>query len=293
MPRHVTQNVLDDLMIKNPSGDLNQKLRCIESKLKREKLSVIEATKLFHTAYSTLKTGKEEFPATIKYFEHLLRHLLSDRIPIPSQSQNNVHNFVEMGDGLKWATSNIGAAKPEEFGEYIAWGETEPFYSSLNPLEFKPGKEAGYDWACTKYFPGPTKYNPQDGKKVLEPIDDAARVRWGDAWRIPTAKEWSRLLDAKNYKWEAAVRNSVQGFTVTSLVMGYEGNQIFLPIACDIVGVNLAKDGLGCYWSSESEDYNYDSSWLYAKALRFGLECPPGIRTGGRCDGFCIRPVKE
>lgn len=92
-------------------------------------------------------------------------------------------------------------------------------------LEFKPGKEAGYDWACTKYFPGPTKYNPQDGKKVLEPIDDAARVRWGDAWRIPTAKEWSRLL--------------------------------------------------------------------YAKALRFGLECPPGIRTGGRCDGFCIRPVKE
>ena len=61
----------------------------------------------------------------------------------------------------------------------------------------------------------------------------------------------------------------------------------------DIVGLNIAQDGLGCYWTSASEDYYYEQARLYAKALRFGKECPPGVRTGGRCDGFSIRPVSD
>ena len=125
MARHVSKNVLDDLMIKNPSADLNQKLKCIESKLQREKLSLVEATQLFQTAYSTLKTGKEEFPATIKYFGQLLRQLLSKSIPLPAQKKINGHAYVEMGDGLKWATCNVGASSPEGFGDYFAWGMAE------------------------------------------------------------------------------------------------------------------------------------------------------------------------
>lgn len=234
-----------------------------------------------------------EKPGVVKRPDTSKRPSLWDRLSRDAKGKKKIHNYVEMGDGLKWATCNIGASNPEDFGDYIAWGESEPKYSSLSPLEFKPGYEQGYDWSCTKYFPGPTKYNADDGKKILEPMDDAASIRWGGSWRIPTADEWERLLDKKIFTWEAAKIGSVDGFTVTSKVKGFEGNQIFLPIACDIVGLNLAQDGLGCYWTSTAEDYYYEQARMYAMALRFGKDCPPGVRTGGRCDGFCIRPVKE
>ncbi len=208
MTRHVSQIVQDNLMIKSPSTDLNQKLQCIESVLKREKLSVVEATKLFHTAFSSLKTGKEEFPATIKYFDQLHRLFLSKDITKPSQTGINGHKYVLMGDGLKWATCNVGASSPEGYGDYFAWGMSETYYRSLDPLVWK-------DWAAKDYYSQTTnkyikqtgsdyqglKYSNEDGKTVLEPEDDAATANWGGSWRTPTEDEGRRRRNEDNCTW--------------------------------------------------------------------------------------------
>ncbi|MBR4001508.1 MAG: hypothetical protein IKI89_03970 [Bacteroidales bacterium] len=300
MPRHVTKNVFDDLMIKNPSGDLNQKLRCIESKLKREKLSVIEATKLFHTAYSTLKTGKEEFPATIKYFEHLLRHFLTDGIPLQDKNEINGHKFVLMGDGLKWATCNVGASSPEGFGDYFAWGINETYYSSLDPLTWKDWvAEDGYSYLSNKYFKKTEsdylalKYTDEDGKTVLEPEDDAATANWGGSWRTPTEEEWGRLLNEDNFTWTWETKGDVKGYTVTSKVKGYEGNQIFLPAAGNYVGKTTIFQNVRCtYWSSSLAMQHRLGNRLYSMVFKSDKSSKV-IAFEGRYMGQSVRPVSK
>ena len=226
------------------------------------------------------------------FWESFLEWLKKVIETVIAQKKTESHDFVEMGDGLKWATCNIGASKPEEFGDYIAWGESETHYTSLFPLQWKPGKEDGYDWKCTKYFPGPTKYNPEDGKMVLEPMDDAATVRWGGSWRMPTAEEWEKLSDEKNFTWTYTAKGNVEGFTVISKVKGYEGNQIFLPCARCIVYLNWIEHSEGCYWSSSMlrKNEQYPRSEIYACALRFE-KGHIVVHQGGRGDGFSIRPV--
>ena len=125
----------------------------------------------------------------------------------------NGYEYVEMGDGLKWATCSVGASTPEEVGSNFAWGETETkSYYEMN----------NYKW----YENGnPTKYNFDDGKTVLESSDDAATVNWGDSWRTPTLEEFANLLNQDNFEWK--YDDAKKGFSVTSKISGYEGNSIF------------------------------------------------------------------
>ena len=127
-----------------------------------------------------------------------------------------------MGSGLKWATCNLGATAPEEFGDYFAWGETEP-------------KDDGYSWSTYQFGTsqdGPfSKYviNPSEGtvdyKDILDPEDDAACVNLGGSWRIPTADEWNELIGSCSWTW--TTENGVAGM----LVIGPNENSIFLPAA--------------------------------------------------------------
>lgn len=300
MPRHVTKNVLDDLTIKNPSADLNQKLQCVESVLNREKLSAVEATQLFHTAYSTMKNGNEEYPATIKYFEQLLRHLLSNGIPLPAQNKINGKAFVEMGDGLKWATCNVGASSPEELGDFFAWGIAETYYSSLNPLAWKDWvAEDGYSYLSNKYFKQidnvfqSLKYTNEDGKIVLEPEDDAATANWGGTWRMPTEEEWKKLINEENFTWTWETKGDVKGYTVTSKVKGYEGNQIFLPAAGQFVAKTLIFQSIFCeYWSSTLA-FNQNSA-TQIRSMRFKSDkVLKEVSLEGRYMGLPVRPVSK
>ena len=77
--------------------------------------------------------------------------------------------YVDLSLSVKWATFNIGATSPEEYGDYFAWGETEP--------------KDKYSWATYKWGTSSNliKYNTTDGKTILEPADDAATVNWGDS----------------------------------------------------------------------------------------------------------------
>lgn len=231
--------------------------------------------------------SSKSFLEMLKEFIRKLLELIFSKVPKPES-----HEYVEMGDGLKWATCNIGASKPEEYGEYIAWGELEPYYSTLNPLTWKQGKETGYDFQTNRYIH--KKYTVEDGKMVLEPLDDAARVRWGGSWRIPTGLEWEKLIDQKNFTWTYTNKEGVPGFTVTSKIKGYEGNQIFLPEAHCIIYFNWIEAPMGRYWSSSPlrvED-RFPGSDIYARAMFFE-DGRVQVFQGGRGDGFCIRPVSD
>ena len=169
---------------------------------------------------------------------------------------------VDLGlpSGLKWAECNLGAKKPEHYGDYYAWGDVEPYYSSMDPLIWKEGK-TGYDWAsytwCNGAFNKLTKYCPKDkasswdaegspdGNIILQPEDDAAHVIAGGNWRMPTDENWTELRTECTWRW--TTQNGVNG----RLVAGKNGNSIFLPAAGYWYDTVFGNEGsFGCYWSS-------------------------------------------
>lgn len=202
---------------------------------------------------------------------------------------------IDLGlpSGLKWASFNLGASKPEGKGDFFAWGETEPYYSSQDPLVWKEGKEAGYSWASNKWCKGSatklTKYCTSsdiayngvvDWKRVLDLEDDAAHVNLGDHWRMPTEEEWTELRKQCNWIWTSV--NGVYGREVT----GPSGKSIFLPAAGCMDGTNLSDAGsLGYYWSSYLLSFS-----LYARLVSFDSS-KVNSDDRHRCYGHSIRPV--
>ncbi len=152
---------------------------------------------------------------------------------------------VDLGlpSGLKWAPCNVGATKPEEYGNYYAWGEIKPKESYL----WKTYEWGAYDYVYGDDYSKLTKYNSTDGLTTLEAADDAATANWGDAWRMPTDAEWNELLE--NCTWTYTTRNGVNGCEVKS---NTNDNSIFLPAA----GTYHKGDSgngrgvFGYYWSS-------------------------------------------
>ena len=144
-----------------------------------------------------------------------------------TEGTTNGHDWVDLGlpSGLKWATCNVGATAPEQYGDYYSWGEVE-----------------------TK-----TAYNSNNCSTMYQQIDDfsgdpqydVARKKWGDAWRMPTKEEQEELLN--NCTWELTTVNGFSGYKVT----GPNGNSIFLPAAGYYYDTYVNFDGYyGGYWSS-------------------------------------------
>ena len=205
---------------------------------------------------------------------------------------------VDLGLSVYWASCNLGASKPEEYGDYYAWGETEPYYSSQDPLTWKDGK-TGYNWASYKWCNGSsstlTKYNTDsscgnvDNNTVLEPEDDVAHVKLGGKWRMPTDAEWSELRNTSNCSWIWTTINGVNGYKVQSKKSGYTDNWIFLPAAGNRVDTNLNNVGSsGSYWSSSLYTDSPDNAW---GVYFFSGNVYKG--SYGRCYGLSVRPVSE
>ncbi len=197
------------------------------------------------------------------------------------EEPETIHEYVDLGlpSGLKWATCNVGASSPEEYGDYFAWGEVEP--------------KTIYDWSTYKYgsdYNQLTKYCNDsdlgyngftDNKTVLDPEDDAATVNWGGAWRMPTKAEQDELR--KNCTWTWTTQNGVNGYKVT----GPNGNSIFLPAAgCMLEGTLYNAGWFGNYWlSSLLTDIPFDACRMYFSSSYV-------IWTGyNRYYGFTMRPV--
>ena len=189
---------------------------------------------------------------------------------------------VDLGLSVKWASCNIGAISPEEYGAHFAWGETQP--------------KSDYGWSTYKYYQsyGPnswlTKYitdsstSMVDNKTVLDPQDDAAHVNWGGSWRMPTDEEWTELRD--NCTWTWTSKNGVNGSLVTSKT---NDKSIFLPAAGYYDGTPLSPTGYnGHYWSSSL----YTDGQRYAWSV--GIYSNRVNRNHGyRCVGYSVRPVTK
>ena len=157
------------------------------------------------------------------------------------------HEYVDLGLSVKWATCNVGATTPEEYGDYFAWGETE----TKEVYNYETYKYCeGTETTLTKYCHD-KKYGANgfvDNKYELELKDDAAHVNWGGKWRMPTADE----LDDLRYSctWEWTVQNGVAGLLGTSRIEGYTDRTIFFPAAGLIYGDYgcSGTEFLGHYW---------------------------------------------
>ena len=171
----------------------------------------------------------------------------------------NGYEYVDLGLSVKWATCNVGATKSEDYGDYFAWGETQP--KSTDGWSSYKWCNGNYN-TLTKYCTN-SDYGTYDGKSTLELADDAARANWGGSWRMPTKEEQDELRD--NCKWEWTTQNGVEGYKVTSKKKGYTKNSIFLPAAGyrDHIGLKGAGSG-GDYWSSSlGTDYPYNADCLH------------------------------
>lgn len=177
------------------------------------------------------------------------------------------HEYVDLGLSVKWATCNVGAENPEEYGDYFAWGEIQ-------------AKE-GYSWETYLYGLELTKYNKTDNIKNLEPVDDVAAVNWGETWRMPTKEEQEELITECSWRW--GKRNEVYGYTVTSK----NGNSIFLPASGYKNNNKLYQDSVfGLYWSSSLCLTSSGS----ADVMHFDIK-NMGQTINNRYVGATIRPV--
>ena len=193
----------------------------------------------------------------------------------------NGYAYVDLGLSVKWATCNVGANKPEGYGDYFAWGETQP--------------KSYYEWSTYKWCNGTyytlTKYctnsgyGTYDGKSTLELADDAARANWGGSWRMPTKEEQDELCDNCNCEW--TTQNGVAGYKVTSKKEGYTKNSIFLPAAGYRLYSSLYNTGRnGCYRSSSlSADSPLDAWYMGFNSDNVDRE------DSNRDYGFSVRPV--
>lgn len=201
-----------------------------------------------------------------------------DSITFASEDSYNGHEYVDLGlpSGLKWATCNVGANAPEEYGDFFAWGETETYNESTYKWYMYNGTKRTITKYCTD-----SKNGPADDKIILEAEDDAAQKNWGGSWRMPTNTELDELRVECSWIWTS--QNGVNGY----IVKGPNGNTIFLPAAGYPYYESVNDVGsYGGYWSSSlSESIN-----ICAHSLSFesdSYEMAQSARTAGRT----IRPV--
>ncbi|MCQ2226427.1 MAG: hypothetical protein MJZ01_00785 [Bacteroidales bacterium] len=192
-----------------------------------------------------------------------------------AQNLVNGHEYVDLGLSVKWATMNVGANAPQEYGSYIAWGETET------------ATKSSYDWSTYKFqadFIG-------DNKTSLDPEDDAAHVNWGGDWIMPSPDDFDELKQNCTCTWTK--QNDVNGYKIT----GSNGKSIFLPAAGFRVGGGLYVVSIvGLYWSSLLDDsdagyvldFNGDGTFetLYTRHNRSeGMPVRPVCPSAGNTNG--------
>ena len=200
-------------------------------------------------------------------------YAVADTLTLVQAGNPNVslYEAVELGLSVKWASCNVGAESPEEYGDYFAWGETttKSSYTESNSVTYG----LSISDLESRGIIG------SDGN--LTAAYDAATANWGDNWRMPTLDEIKELIDRCTWEWTSV--NGVKGH----LVVGPNGNRIFLPVAGHRKSTLLFNAGSNGYYCSATADSNsdyaylFDFSWtyIYGRTLRYV--------------GFTVRPVSE
>lgn len=197
-------------------------------------------------------------------------------IPVYQKGKKAVFVAVDLGLSVKWATFNLGAIASWDFGDYYAWGETEP----KNDYSWET-----YKW-CQGNYDSIFKYSSSiDNKMTLDPEDDAAHVFLGGKWRMPTIDELNEL--ATQCKWTWTSVNQVEGFLVESKS---NGNSIFVPAAGYMMDFDLQQRGEGFYWSSSQHNSSGYSLYFDPYSI-FSIRQLQWYSP--RKNGYPIRPVED
>ena len=196
-----------------------------------------------------------------------------------TQEESLVFEAVDLGLSVKWASCNVGATSPEEYGDYFAWGETEE-KSDYIPLTYK--YYLGDLDGDGDYYESNEYQNI--GSNISGTSYDVAHVKWGGSWRMPTLDEIKELYDKCSWQWIEV--NGIEGQKVT----GPNGNSIFLPAAGDRFGTEvLGRGSYGDYWSGTlHENYSYG-----AYNLTFYSDYLDWDNYYNRFYGHTVRPVTE
>ncbi len=182
----------------------------------------------------------------------------------PASGRIAGHGYVDLGLSVKWATCNVGASSPSDYGNYYAWGETT---------------------TKSEY----TKENCKTWEKSIGNISgnsnyDAARANWGGSWRTPTNAEMEELIDKCTWTWTS--QGGHNGYKVTSKT---NGNSIFLPAAGSRLGSSFDDIGeIGNYWSSTFGRLGMQSAYC----LEFDIDCYI-MYDYVRSLGCSVRPVSD
>ena len=201
-----------------------------------------------------------------------------------SEKSFSLYYYVDLGlpSGLLWATCNVGADSPEDYGDCFAWGETTT--------------KSTYDWGTYQYCQGGhtwlTKYCNEsshgyngftDHLTTLLPEDDAATANWGGDWRMPSSVEWLELYNNTTVIW--TTQNGVNGRLFTAS----NGNSLFLPAAgFRSIGSGLINAGSNGYYWSSSLCTIYPDEAVYFQFYSGSF----GMSDYSRADGLFVRPVR-
>ena len=217
----------------------------------------------------------------------------------PGNWQTYVHEYVDLGlrfygDKVLFATTNLGAQSPEEYGDYFMWGDIEKRYTDNNGFSFTWNNYLYYNTdngKLTKYCNSPQKWGLEgnyDNRYWLCDEDDAATARLGGNWRIPTPVELEALADNTkvSYEWTNDYNNTGVSGTIIKGRGAYAGSSIFLPASGYKKRNEDINRTIGSYWSSEINEDNCNE----ATALRC-IEGYSSLYNYNRCYGLAIRPV--
>lgn len=189
---------------------------------------------------------------------------------------HNGYEYVDLGlpSGLKWATCNVGATSPEEYGMYFAWGETTGYTAE----QVTSGVRA---FSKDVYNSGSAASISTD--LTLE--QDAAHVNLGGNWRMPTKDEYQELLDNCDDVWTDDYNGT--GMAGRILTSKTNGNSVFFPAAGICNGSSVKGVGSnGIYWSASW----HSSSYAYTLFFHSGGQY---TNDGGRIYGYPVRGVCE
>lgn len=232
--------------------------------------------------------------------------------PVADGNVGVTHKKVQLWeDGPYWATTNIGAEKPEDFGYYFWWGDTVGYRRENGAWVAIDGSSDDFSFERSNTPTAFAIFNDDDdddcdddddndvgfarlegegwitSEGVLSPEHDAAHVQWGDGWRMPTQEELKKLVEKCVWTWKKV--KGVDGFVVRGRGK-YASASIFLPAAADGCETYFISAGyVGHYWSSVPRSSKYDHAWslFFNDAKKIDA-----ADFSSRERGLAIRPVQ-
>lgn len=254
---------------KNP-GDINKGGMYWTSTLDTKSFAHTGAAQLYFTSGGPLTMGFD------RQLGLTVRAVYGPKSTIPKDydisGTEQGHDYVDLGLSVQWATTNIGTDNPKLGGNFYSWAEIEP------KSEYKIGN---YKYSINGMYDHMSKYNESDNIVLLEHVDDAASVNWGDKWRLPTSAEFEELINGCDWYWETGFVYGVSKINDNVIILS-------TTTGCRDNSLGHSSDYDGYYWTANR---GYDQQRALACLFRRQGGYAFISKVENRYMGYTIRPV--